>query len=181
MFKIRHHPKPVINCKRTKFLESSEERPGLSCLNLPSGRRLQRHSMSLTRHFSRADNVWSCTSPLLDLTSNETVRRIERIERYTIQQPAARSTLLRVRITRKVQWTGHRSTITIRALHILYRSVAANRIRWRRVLFHVDGTNEKKWRSRWRQMVRGTRLELLKVTEANQRNESNVSTRHFIT
>lgn len=89
-------------------------------------------------------------------------------ERY-----AARSI---TRISRKVQWTGHRSTIMIRALHMQYQIVAVNRIRWRRVLFHADGTNEKKWRSRWRQMIRGTRLDLLKVTETNQQNESNVST-----
>lgn len=80
------------------------------------------------------------------------------------------------RISRKVQWTGHRSTIMIRALHMQYQIATVNRIRWRRVLFHADGTNEKKWRSRWRQMIRGTRLDLLKVTETNQRNESNVST-----
>lgn len=80
------------------------------------------------------------------------------------------------RISKKVQWTGHRSTIMIRALHMQYQIVTVNRIRWRRVLFHADGTNEKKWRSRWRQMIRGTRLDLLKVTETNQQNESNVST-----
>lgn len=83
------------------------------------------------------------------------------------------------RISKKVQWTGHRSTIMIRALHMQYQIVTVNRIRWRRVLFHADGTNEKKWRSRWRQMIRGTRLDLLKVTETNQQNESNVSTERW--